>query len=156
MAEYVCFSTTNGLYLCSPPRYSLAISLDSSRKSTFQSAVPHADNNVGGVASQVSMKLRRTPLLHCRLLFLQLLQCGMASSHLRWRSRHVKQPVRTRLGLLAAPSSFSCPSPLPTSPFTLTFPSRGPTRLTFLLGLVLVEGGVDLGGTCADDWSYCG
>ena len=45
------------------------------------------------------MKLRRMPRLHSRLLLRQLLQSGTRSSHLRWRSRQVRHPVRTRLDL---------------------------------------------------------
>jgi hypothetical protein len=49
----------------------------------------------------MSIKLRRIPRLHSRLLLRQLLQSGAPSSHLRWRSRQVKHPVRTRLDLPA-------------------------------------------------------
>lgn len=45
----------------------------------------------------VSRKLSRSPRLQYRLLLRQLTQSGAASSHFRWRSLHVKQPVRTRL-----------------------------------------------------------
>jgi hypothetical protein len=45
------------------------------------------------------MKLSRTPRLQSRLLLRQFLQSGRASSHFKWRSRQVKHPVRTRLGL---------------------------------------------------------
>jgi hypothetical protein len=37
-----------------------------------------------------------------RFDFLQLTQSGTPSSHFKWRSLHVKQPVRTLLGLLSA------------------------------------------------------
>lgn len=50
----------------------------------------------------MSIKLSRIPRLHSRLLFRQLLHSGTPSSHLRWRSRQVKQPVRTRLDLPVA------------------------------------------------------
>lgn len=51
------------------------------------------------LVSQVcSRKLSRTPRLHLRFDFLQLKQFGRASSHFRCLSRHVKQPVLTRLG----------------------------------------------------------
>jgi hypothetical protein len=48
------------------------------------------------------MKLSRMPRLHSRLLLRQLLHSGWPSSHLRWRSRQVKHPVRTRFDLPAA------------------------------------------------------
>lgn len=103
-------SCSSALYFDSPPMYSLAMSLDSSRNSTFQLWVPCIEISRGGRSTHVSMKLRRTPLLHVRLLFLQLLQCGMPSSHFRCRSRHVRHPVRTLLGLFGPSPSFS-PSP---------------------------------------------
>ncbi len=48
------------------------------------------------------MKLSRTPLLQSRFDFLQFWHMGVPSSHFKCRSLHVKQPVRTLLGLLAA------------------------------------------------------
>ena len=51
----------------------------------------------GGSLQVVSMKFNRTPRLHSLLLFLQLLQSGVPSSHLRCLSLQVKQPVRTLL-----------------------------------------------------------
>lgn len=57
---------------------------------------------MGGSWTCVSIKLSRKPRLHVRLDFLQLRQQGRPSSHLRCRSRHVRQPVRTRFGLPAA------------------------------------------------------
>lgn len=74
------------------------------------------------------MKFNLTPRLHCRLLFLQLLQLGKPSSHFKCRSLHVRQPVRTRFGFDASPS-FS-PSPLA----SVLGLSRGPTLMTFLAG----------------------
>jgi hypothetical protein len=53
----------------------------------------------GGSFTWISRKFSRIPRLHSRLLFRQLLQSGTPSSHLRWRSRQVKHPVRTRLDL---------------------------------------------------------
>jgi len=50
------------------------------------------------------MKLSLTPLLHTLDDFWQFMQTGSASSHLRCRSRQVKHPVRTRLGLIAIPA----------------------------------------------------
>ena len=50
-------------------------------------------------------KFRRMPRLHTLLDLRQFWQWGRASSHLRWRSLQVKQPVRTRLGLLACGGS---------------------------------------------------
>lgn len=47
------------------------------------------------------MKFKRTPLLHSLLLLRQFIQSGVASSHLRCRSRHVKHPVRTLFDLVA-------------------------------------------------------
>jgi len=57
---------------------------------------------MAGFLTCVSIKLRRTPRLQSLLLFRQLLQSGKPSSHLRWRSRHVKHPVRTRRDFPAA------------------------------------------------------
>jgi hypothetical protein len=80
----------------------------------FQSAV---GGIIGGFLTVVSIKFRRTPLLQTRLDFRQFWQFGRPSSHFKWRSLHVKQPVRTRFGLLAdaaasaasvAPSVFIC------------------------------------------------
>ena len=53
------------------------------------------------------MKFSRTPRLHGRFDFLQFRQSGRPSSHFRWRSRHVKQPVRTRFGLAAAAAAIA-------------------------------------------------
>jgi hypothetical protein len=73
--------------------------------------------------------------LQVRLLFLQLLQCGIASSHLRCLSRQVRHPVRTRFGLLEPSPSFS-PSPFATSPFVVS--DLGPTLFTFFEDFVPV------------------
>lgn len=99
-------------YFSRPPTYSDAISRDSSTKSTFHSRVGAF---CGGPWQLVSMKLRRRPRLHWRLDLRQFWQMGAPSSHLRWRSRHVKHPVRTRFGLdtTAAPASGAGTSPLP-------------------------------------------
>lgn len=60
------------------------------------------------------MKLSLTPLLHTLDDFWQFMQTGNASSHLRCRSRQVRHPVRTRLGLLAmAAGSISADDMLP-------------------------------------------
>jgi len=56
----------------------------------------------GGAFTVVSMKLSLIPRLHTLLDLRQFWQLGSPSSHLRWRSRQVRQPVRTRLGLFAA------------------------------------------------------
>lgn len=64
----------------------------------FQSAV---GGIIGGFLTVVSIKFRRTPLLQTRLDFRQFWQFGRPSSHFKWRSLQVKQPVRTRFGLLA-------------------------------------------------------
>jgi len=53
----------------------------------------------GGSFTWTSIKFSRTPRLHSRLLFLQFMQSGAASSHFKWRSRHVKHPVLTRFDL---------------------------------------------------------
>lgn len=50
----------------------------------------------------------------------------------KWRSRQVRQPVRTRLGFEASASL----SPLPFGMLSL-LSDLGPTLLTFLLGFVL-------------------
>lgn len=50
------------------------------------------------------MKLSRTPRLQSLLLFRQFKQSGVASSHFRCLSLHVKQPVLTLL-LLAGTTS---------------------------------------------------
>ena len=65
---------------------------------------------IGGVRTVVSMKFSRTPLLHGRLDFLQFKQSGKPSSHFKWRSLHVKQPVRTRFGLAAAAAAIAAVS----------------------------------------------
>lgn len=91
------------------------------------------------------MKFNRTPRLHVLLLLRQLLQCGIASSHLRWRSRHVKHPVRTLFGLLADPSPLPLPSPSAVMPSSALLSVLGPTFLTFLTGFLPVGlGGVFL------------
>lgn len=89
------------VYLSMPPTYSEAISLDSSMNSTFQSCGAHR-TMCGGNWHCISMKFKRKPRLHKRLDLRQFWQLGRPSSHFKWRSRHVKHPVRTRLGLLAA------------------------------------------------------
>lgn len=48
----------------------------------------------------MSIKLSRKPRLHSRFPLRQFKQSGVLSSHLRCRSRHVRQPVRTRLGFI--------------------------------------------------------
>lgn len=45
------------------------------------------------------MKFNLTPRLHCLFDFRQLTQFGRPSSHFKCRSLHVRQPVRTLLGL---------------------------------------------------------
>ena len=96
-------SASSGAYLCTPPLYSEAMWRDSSWKLMLQSA-PGA--MICGSSTLVSMKLSLTPRLHGRFDLRQLTQTGIPSSHFRCRSRHVRQPVRTRLGLLAdAPSA---------------------------------------------------
>ena len=65
----------------------------------------------------ISMKFSRTPRLHFRFDFLQLWQLGMPSSHLRWRSLHVRHPVRTCFGLLAIAEAGSSASAAPASEF---------------------------------------
>ena len=99
-------------YFSRPPTYSEAMSRDSSMKSTFHSRVGAF---CGGPWQLVSMKLRRRPRLHWRFDLRQFWQMGAPSSHLRWRSRHVKHPVRTRFGLdtTAAAASGTGTSPLP-------------------------------------------
>lgn len=127
---------SRGRYLCVPPVYPSAISLDSSKNSTFHSGLPYSVTMLGGRSHQVSMKFSLMPLLHSRLLLRQFWQLGHASSHLRWRSLQVRHPVRTRFGLLLSP--LLSPSP------PLGIESvRGPTFLIFLLGLLPVGfGGV--------------
>lgn len=96
--------------------------------------MPYRVTMRGGVSIQVSMKFNRTPRLHVRLLFLQLLQCGSPSSHFRCRSRQVRHPVRTLLGFPPAPSlSFSASPKLIKSAL---LSARGPTRLTFFGGFL--------------------
>ena len=63
---------------------------------------PPVGGSKGCDLTVVSMKFKRTPLLHTRLDFWQLLQFGIPSSHFKCRSLQVRQPVRTRFGLLAA------------------------------------------------------
>ncbi len=76
----------------------------------FQSAV---GGIIGGFLTVVSIKFRRTPLLQTRLDFRQFWQFGRPSSHFKWRSLQVKQPVRTRFGLLAAAAATSAASAAP-------------------------------------------
>jgi hypothetical protein len=76
----------------------------------FQSAV---GGIIGGFLTVVSIKFRRTPLLQTRLDFRQFWQFGRPSSHFKWRSLQVKQPVRTRFGLLAAAAAPSAASGAP-------------------------------------------
>jgi hypothetical protein len=123
-------------YRLSPPLYSDAIWRDSSWISTRVKLASYSPlfchilserrvnrslnspshSSVGAALGRsltwMSMKFSRSPRLHSRLLLRQLLQSGTASSHLRWRSRHVRQPVRTRLafelpavGLIEEPCS---------------------------------------------------
>ena len=57
----------------------------------------------------VSRKLSFLPQLQSLCDLEQLLQVGLVSSHLRWRSLQVKQPVRVRFGFpsgVASPSRF--------------------------------------------------
>lgn len=86
------------------------------------------------------MKLSRTPRLHNLSDFWQFRQRGTVSSHLRWRSRQVKQPVRTRRDLcgavrsklltaaeqwlICAASSLLLPSPIPTLSLPPCIPGR--------------------------------
>jgi hypothetical protein len=56
----------------------------------------------GGSLTWTSIKFNRTPRLHSRLLFLQFMQSGAASSHFKCRSRHVKHPVLTRFDFAGA------------------------------------------------------
>lgn len=79
-------------YLSRPPRYSDAISRDSSSKATTS-----GETIWGGFLHVMSMKFNRTPRLHSLLLFLQLLQSGVPSSHFRCLSLQVRHPVRTLL-----------------------------------------------------------
>lgn len=99
-------------YLSRPPRYSDAISRDSSSKATTvliislihgEQAIrgvsnpPSGETIWGGFLHVMSMKFNRTPRLHSLLLFLQLLQSGVPSSHFRCLSLQVRHPVRTLL-----------------------------------------------------------
>lgn len=61
---------------------------------------PSGETIYGGCLQVMSMKFNRTPRLHSLLLFLQLLQSGVASSHFKCLSLQVKHPVRTLLLLL--------------------------------------------------------
>ena len=55
----------------------------------------------------MSRKLSFLPQLHSRWDLRQLLHVGLVSSHLRWRSLHVKQPVRVLLGLSSGVASLA-------------------------------------------------
>jgi hypothetical protein len=73
------------------------MSLESSRKVTCAPvgrAIQH-----GGATVWVSIKLRRTPRWQTLPDFRQFWHRCSASSHFKWRSRHVRQPVRTLRGL---------------------------------------------------------
>lgn len=102
-----CFSSPP--YFSRPPWYSEAMSLDSSRKSTFHSCEV---TMCGGVCTVVSMKLSRKPRLQMRFDLRQFWQFGRPSSHLRWRSLQVRHPVRTRFGLFAAADGSGAALPL--------------------------------------------
>jgi hypothetical protein len=71
---------------------------------------------MGGLLTVVSMKFNRTPLLHTRLDFRQFKQFGRASSHFKCRSRQVKHPVRTLLGLLVAARAAGASASPPAGP----------------------------------------
>lgn len=92
-------SACTGPYFAAPPLYSLAMSRDSSMNATCHSAV--GGSSTGGLFIVVSMKFSLTPLTHGRFDFLQFWQIGFPSSHFKCLSLHVKQPVRTLLGLFS-------------------------------------------------------
>jgi hypothetical protein len=73
------------------------------------------------------MKFKRTPLLQFLLDFRQFWQIGRPSSHFKCRSLHVKQPVRTRFGLLAAWDSAEVAEP--------SAPFAPPPLAAFITGL---------------------
>lgn len=95
------------VYRLKPPRYSDAISRDSSWNITSQASVGGV---IGGSFIVVSIKFRRTPRLQSRFDFLQFWQSGTPSSHFKCRSRQVKHPVRTRFGLAAATAAAAATS----------------------------------------------
>lgn len=96
---------------------------------------------MAGFLTWVSIKLRRTPRLHSLLLFRQLLQSGKPSSHLRWRSRHVKHPVRTRRDFpAAAPAGGAADLMLPWPSLDCPRSGTDPARTDFI--------SMDLVGTC--------
>lgn len=103
------------------------------------------------------MKFNRTPRLHFLFDFLQFWQIGAPSSHFRCLSRHVKHPVRTRLGLAAAEdvtSAATCVSLLADAGSGLFCSVFGEDLVEFSLGILeplaaasaTVYGGVRSGG----------
>jgi hypothetical protein len=100
-----------------------------------------------------SIKFRRTPRSHFRLLFWQFRQVGKASSHLRCRFRHVRHPVRTRFGLATVGDTDGGTSSLLSLPLRLAAFLRpvdvsvslgkdegvGPSIACAFLGLAVVE-----------------
>lgn len=108
-------------YLFNPPLYSDAMCSDSSRKLTIRErqSSAHPDEiaaqsksekvtstnvpdhsldleSLAGTCTTMSRKLTLSPQRQRRLPRRQCAQMGVASSHLRCRSRQVKHPVRTR------------------------------------------------------------
>src|SRR6187399_2108201 len=72
------------------------------------------------------MKLRRRPRLQVRPLLQQFWHIGSFSSHLRWRSRHVRQPVRTRRDLVPGASAETAALLPLRAPFGAFKPDPGP------------------------------
>ena len=146
-------------YLALPPRYSEAISTESSWKWTCQSCV--GGSRYGGAVHRVSMKFSRTPLLQSLFDFLQFRHIGVPSSHFRCRSRHVRHPVRTLLGFdvsgLGATSLTGVLSETGLSPIVLELVGDFFCFLTgaglpmdpFLFSSTLVWGGVRRVDCCA-------
>ena len=81
-----------------PPTYSDAVLRDSSLNSTAQLSV--GGMRWGGAFTWVSIQLMRIPRRHSRLDLRQFWQLGAPSSHLRWRSLQVRQPVRVLVDLV--------------------------------------------------------
>lgn len=121
-------------FLRKPFSYSEAIALDSSRKSTIEPplvcrsdtssqyyehsinrrhdlpSVPGAQGRSPSLRTKTFVKVSLSPRLNSRLPFRQFSHVGLASSHFRWRFRHVKQPVRTLCAGGATRTACSDPS----------------------------------------------
>lgn len=73
-------------------------------------SVPRTQGRSPSLRTKTFVKVSLSPRLHSRLPFRQFSHVGLASSHFRWRFRHVKQPVRTLCAGGATRAACSDPS----------------------------------------------